>query len=204
VRVTRLVAAVAAIVASALLALLAADVRAWTDHFAVADSQLKRSAGPLPARKIDSAFPLETARRILEVDDDVQLRRGIWLFKQGRAARDREQSARAYALSAGELNRIAASASRREASQAQNLIGLIAYYSASTIGFDRNDSVAAFARAVRLDPANVDAKYNLELVLRAIRADQVYQSQIEAIGRGSGKSRSVGGARSDSPLLQDY
>jgi hypothetical protein len=204
VRATRLVAVVVAIVASALVALLAADVRAWTDHFAAADSRLKRSAGPLPARKIDSAFPFEAARRILEVDDDVRLRRGTWFFKQGRTARDPEQTARAYALSAGELNRIAAAASRREASQAQNLIGVIAYYSSSTIGFDRNDATAAFARAVRLDPANVDAKYNLELVLRAIRTDEVYQSQVEALGRGSGKSQSVGGARSGSPLLQDY
>jgi hypothetical protein len=204
VRVTRLVGAVVAIVASALLALMAADVRAWTDHFAAGDRQLKRNAGPLPARKIDSAFPVATVGRILEVDDDVHLRRGIWFFKQGRAAQDREESARAFALSAGELNRIAAAPSRREASQAQNLIGLIAYYSSSTIGFDRNDSVAAFTRAIRLDPGNANAKYNLELVLRAIRADQIYQSQVEAIGRGSGKSQSVGGARSGSPLLQDY
>jgi hypothetical protein len=200
-----LVAAFVSTAAAALLGLFAADVREVGDRFDAVDAGLSRAAATAPKWDGSGMLPHDPARRILDVDDDRDLRQGIWYFKKGRRT-SYEESATAFALAGGSFVRVGTGSNVREASQAQDLLGVLAYYSraSSGVGFDESDSVAAFAQALLLDPVNDDAKYNLELVLRALRAEKTYQAQVKSTSGARGSPSGQLGGPTSSPLQTDY
>ena len=73
-----------------------------------------------------------------------------------------------------ELTELARSGDLRRGSEAENLLGILAFAdsrpSGPTAPAPVDQSVSDFQAAVRLDPGNEDAKFNLELLLRQLVA----------------------------------
>ena len=176
----RVLAAVAALAAAAILIAIAVDVGRW-----------EASGSRHPATLAGGA-----AERLLGTSDDVALRRAVLAF----VAAERTpygfdnglQQARVRALAEAQLAGLAATASPRQASQANDLIGILAWggtNAPSGVVDPADRAVAAFTTAARLDPSNTAATFNLELALRALQAHGVRQGSNPQGGpRGSGHS----------------
>jgi hypothetical protein len=169
----------------ALAALALAGVSAYAGREAGrVDSELRRSDAAFrvePVRgglwELDTRVPaLQTA---LGIDDDVKFRRASRLFEllrqrghdpydfAARAFRADAQLALARAQQAG--------LARRARSKAANLEGVLVLDEA--LGDPRNGpalfnrSLGHFRRAIRIDPTNQEAAFNVELLLRLLRPE---------------------------------
>jgi hypothetical protein len=147
-----------------LVALLAADVRSWRSSLAAGDAVYADS--PARASWVPSTRLGGLAGDLLGVDDDLAVRRALQLYSSSSRLRLRldnaveVETARGTAQDA--LAAVARGSDRRRASQAETLLGITAF--AGKSGSDA--AASAFGDAVRADPANDDAKFDLELVLR--------------------------------------
>lgn len=160
----------AGIVCSALAVLavlLARDV--WHVQSALRSGDARAQVTPLDpsAWSADTTLPLDAARRLLGVRDDLAFRA---LVAQARAlsarpvndAQVRRRLPVKLSLLLAENDR-----DRARASEAANLLAVI--YSNDPGGSDRSaaqTSLKEFGNAVRLNPGNETAKRNLELLLR--------------------------------------
>jgi hypothetical protein len=189
VRASRLIAAALALVLAAVLALLAADVRTWRDTMRADDLRFQLSAS---AADWDTStlLPAGVARGVLDVDDDRSLRRGIAEFRAADRARGFVRSRVRGAAEAALADVAASNDASAHASQAFDLLGILAF-SDSTSGRRATPverSLAAFDNAVRRDPGNTAAKYNLELLLRLLEAEGERRGPNPTPGpRGSGR-----------------
>jgi hypothetical protein len=178
-----------AIAASVALFVLALDVLRWRDHVEAADLRFAAGAGTRAMWEPDTILPTGASRSLLALDDDLDHRRAVQRFRVGRVgqpARSQDDVARRGRLEAelARLDRSDGDAVRR--SRVANLQGVLA------LELARDDqgqqavllrrSADGFRRAVRLDPANEDAKYNLELVLRLLE-----QAENDADAAGGGE-----------------
>jgi hypothetical protein len=196
VRASRLVLAAAALAVAALFALLAADVRTWRETLRADDLGFRLDAGPAPGWDTETLLPSGLSRRLLGVDDDRALRRAMAAFRAAHRARDsfvrRHARGEAEAALAGAA---ADGGAPWQASQASDLLGVLAFADATT-GRRRaapvERSLAAFQNAVRLDPANGAAKYNLELLLRLLEARGERTGPNPAPGPRGGGQRGAG------------
>jgi hypothetical protein len=176
VSVLRAALAAAAIALAAVALVLAADVRSWDDALRHGD------------RHADPALPGDPAGRLLSVQDDVAVRDALRAFAAAERAPEGFDSGlrRARLRSEAEalLGEVAAKGRGARPSQAENLIGILVHRTGrvadGTTGEDR--TIGAFETAVRLDPTNADAKFNLELMLRRAQA----RGEREGPGSGSG------------------
>jgi hypothetical protein len=191
VRPLRLAAAVALVIVAAVLAVAAHDVLSWRSAL----------ARPEPAQAAPW-LPGDPARRLLALDDDLALRRAVHAFAAAQATpRGYDNGVtrtRARAAAEVALSDVAAFGAPARASQAGNLLGVLVAGSGHVTGGVTADDRAreAFEAAVRRDPANLDAKYNLELLLRRTRATATR----EGPGNGSGAlGQGRRGAGSGSP-----
>jgi hypothetical protein len=177
----------ALVVVAVALALGAHDVLSWRSAMARGDVRLRTH--PVTAYwQADAWLPGDPARRLLGLDDELALRRGVHAFVAAKGT--------AYGFDNGEhrtrvrsgaevvLEDLVAHANARNASQAGNLLGVLVAGSGRVTGGITADDRAreAFEAAVRRDPANAAAKFNLELLLRRTRAKATRQGQ----GQGSG------------------
>jgi hypothetical protein len=180
------VAATALALAAAAVA-LGRDASSWEDAVRAGDATLARS----PARadwRIDPIVPGDPARRLLGIGGDVEVRQALRAYLVAERAPQGfdlgERRARARSAAEALLSDVAAAQDGAPASQAENLIGVLVHRTGrvadGTTAEDR--SIAAFETAVRLDPGNADAKFNLELMLRRARATGAR----EGPGAGSG------------------
>ncbi|MGH2996878.1 MAG: hypothetical protein ACRDN6_10460 [Gaiellaceae bacterium] len=177
-----------AVAGAAMLALLAADVLAWRGHLEEADVRLATS--PRAAElEPETRLPAGLSRRLLGVDDDIEFREAVRLFRNanvGRPARDlREVGLRSRAETAlARVGRTDPSPARR--SLAATLRGIFSFEEARDNEAQRvvflRRSLADFREAIRLDATNEDAKYDLELALRLLE-----NAQQEAEGGGGGQ-----------------
>jgi hypothetical protein len=90
------------------------------------------------------------------------------------------------------LAAVAADEDRSKSSQALNLLGILTFADATTgrrTAAPVERSLAAFQNAVRLDPGNIAAKANLELLLRLL------QARGQRIGPNPGPGPRAGGRR---------
>jgi hypothetical protein len=190
VRVSRLIAAGVALVLAAVLALLAADVRTWRDTMRADDLRFQLSASAKADWDTSTLLPSGVARSVLEVDDDRELRRGVAAFRAADRARGFSRSRVRGAAEAALAGVAASSDATAHASQAFDLLGILAF-SDSTSGRRATPverSLAAFDNAVRREPGNTAAKYNLELLLRLLEAEGERRGPNPAPGpRGSGR-----------------
>jgi hypothetical protein len=190
VRASRLIAAGVALVLAAVLALLAADVRTWRDTMRADDLRFQLSASAKADWDTSTLLPSGVARSVLEVDDDRELRRGVAAFRAADRARGFSRSRVRGAAEAALAGVAASSDATAHASQAFDLLGILAF-SDSTSGRRATPverSLAAFDNAVRRDSENTAAKYNLELLLRLLEAEGERRGPNPTPGpRGSGR-----------------
>jgi hypothetical protein len=152
-----------------LVAILAADVRSWSSSVAAGDAIY--AASPARASWTPSTRLGGLAGDLLGVHDDVALRRALQLYDSVAGLRLRldnaveVETARAQAQDA--LITVARGSDRQRASQAETLLGINAFAASKGTGTSSIDTaVSAFTEAVRADPGNDDAKFDLELLLR--------------------------------------
>jgi hypothetical protein len=182
-------AAVLAAVA-VLAALLAGDVRSVPT--AVTQGDATYGVTPHRATWTPSTRLGGTATSLLGVGDDLAFRRALRLYRIVQSTPNRLDTAvELQTLRSQAETALAASARGPHASQAETLLGALAFgESAGGAGSNAADAaIADFSNAVRADPTNTAAKFDLELMLRLTVA------QGSRSGSGPGGSFGRGGRR---------
>lgn len=174
-----LVAAIVAVPVSVALALFAVDVLRTPGWMSSDDAHF--SSAPLRGSEglWNESGVLGTRARLraLGIDDDLDYRRTVARFKRlqpGTAdqvidpAQENRWAKLQFDLTAGSRE----NPSARRRSELQNLMGVVLlarflYASPDERNNMLTNAIGAFRTAVELDPANDDAKLNLELALRA-------------------------------------
>ena len=168
-RPVRVAFGAALIVVAVLLVLLAVDVNAWSDRLRSDDLRFRVDQRSSPSWTADTILPSRVSRGLLGIDDDRALRKGVASFRlayrTGRGIDNGVTRQRRRALAETALGSVGGNANQ---SQAADLLGLLAASGSGTRSLEA--SVASFQNAVRLDPANVSAQYNLELLLHLLEA----------------------------------
>jgi hypothetical protein len=171
----RIALALVALALAAACVLTAIDVGRWRDTIARGD----RASAANPTDAVDwspaTLTPFDPAGRIVGLHDDVLLRRAIRAFViarhtgQGFDNGDTRNARTEAAESA--LESVALSGTDGQVAQADVLLGVLAFGKGSAppgVPDPAQQAVGAFTDAARADPSDVAAKFDLELVLRAI------------------------------------
>lgn len=192
-----LVLGLALVVFASLLALLAADVRAWPD--AITKNDLEARIAPARSDRWERGerLPFGLATRLMGIDDDLEYRRtvrlvslmggtGFGLFARSTLARD----AATRRLTLHERRDV----DLRRRSAAANFLGVVHFARGGLVepAFARQ-SESEFRNAIRLFPGNDEAKFNLELLLQRTErqrsqgggAGAAGRSQLDEAGAGS-------------------
>lgn len=195
----RLVAGLVALVGAALLLVLAGDVRRWEARLAADDTRY-RVRPDSDLWDVPERLPFRLARRLLEIEDDLAYRRGVRLYRLSRP-RDPFVSQNEEITRQGEAQAVMMTVSEadpdpKRRSRAENLLGVLSFVFAgrdpALASSFINSGLSHFQRAIRLDPSNVDAKYNLEFVLN-ITQSPIDPQQSGADGRGRARGSASAG-----------
>lgn len=173
----RLAAAMVLVVAAVAAALLAVDLRSWRTAVARGDARFAQS--PASASwNAGTAFPFDPARGILGLQSQLELRSAAQRFLHLRAVGNGVDNGYSESQQRGALEevltRLAAGPDRARDSDASLMLAILAF--ADTRRRDAaapapvEQAVGDFQDAVTQDPANADAKYDLELLLRYLVA----------------------------------
>ena len=194
-RLAAVLGALLALTLAAGLILLAADARSWRDT--IRDDDVLFQMAPARADwSADERAPYELTARVLDVGDDVQLRRALRLFQLARrraATFEEGQELEVLKVRAqialAQLERDGTSA--RDKAVAANLLGLLDFEQARNdpLNVDRllRRSAAAFRRSIALDASAEDAKVNLEILLRLTEVGaERSREQVGIFGGGQG------------------
>ncbi len=177
IRGTRFAAAVVLLAGAVVLVLLAADVLGWRDAVRDGDRHFA-SEPPSAAWHASTRLPFDPARALLGLDGELRFRAAAQQFAAVQAAGRGYDNGLSESRDRGELEaeltELARSGDLRRGSEAANLLGILAFAdsrpSGPTAPAPVDQSVSDFQTAVRLDPGNEDAKFNLELLLRQLVA----------------------------------
>jgi hypothetical protein len=200
VKMPRIAVACALLLAAAVLAGLAADVLGWRDAIRRGDRELARA--PAAATwNASTLLPADPARDLLGLDLPLRFRAAEQAFVAVRAAGQGFDNGLSETRNRGEVEAELAQLARSDdhvlASQADNLLGILAFADSSQTGASApapiDQSVADFQAAVRLDPGNADAKFNLELLLRQLVARGVRRGPGSGAGATHGHRGAGGG-----------
>ncbi|HEY5057563.1 MAG TPA: hypothetical protein VII51_00985 [Gaiellaceae bacterium] len=173
-----------------LVALLAADVRSWRDGLAGGDAVFAVAparASWAPATKLGGV-----AEDLLGIRGDVTLRSALQLYVESTEQRQRldnaldVQTSRARAQDALAGAALDADASR--AGQAEILLGVLAFgaYAQGAGPSQIDAAISDFTDAIRTDPGNTSAAFDLELLLRLTVARGIRTG--EGVGGGFGRT----------------
>jgi hypothetical protein len=199
-------AAAVLLVLAVLVALLAADVRSWPTTFRKDDAVL--SAAPRVAAWDPRSHLSSLAAHLLGVRDDVAARQAIALYLETVNIPVRLDNAQQVAVARGRAEQALAAVARSSrgprASQAETLLGVLVLTDVGpsndpfeeTTGIDPDQaqaSVTDFEDAVRTDPENALAKYDLELALRVLLSQGIRIGAGQQTGAGSSGRRGAGG-----------
>jgi len=201
-----LFAATALLALAVLVALLASDIRAWQTTLREDDAL---AASAPAAVNWDAPTRLGSiSERLLGVRDDVEARGALALYLRNASVHARLDNAQQVALARSRteqaLAQVARSSEGTRASQAETLLGVLVFNDVApstdpfepTAGIDPNQaeaSVADFRDAVRTDPSNANAKYDLELALRLLLAQGTRVGAGQQTGAGATGRRGAGG-----------
>jgi hypothetical protein len=199
-RASRIAAAATLVAVAAVLGCLASDVLSWRAAIRRGDREFVRhpaSAG----WKANTVLPSDPARGLLGVALPLRFRGAEQSFAAVQAAGRGYDNGLSETRLRGELEaelaELAQSRDHALASQADNLLGILAFADSTQSGpiapapVDR--SVGDFQAAIRLDPTNADAKFNLELLLHELIAHGVRKGP-DASGGGPARGhRGAGG-----------
>jgi hypothetical protein len=171
----------AGLIAVAVVAvLLAADLRSWRSAIKSGDERF--AAQPASARwTASTTLPGDPAFHLLGLRVPVDLRRAAQQFVHVVALGNGLDNGYSESAQRGDLEatltNLARTHDRVEASYADNLLGILSFADSQQRGpagpapVERSE--ADFQTAVQLNPQNVDAKFNLELLLRELIAKGV-------------------------------
>jgi len=194
VRLLRWTAVAVLVLLAATLAVAAHDALSWRSALSRGDARLNSGSAAAQWRT-STLLPGDPTRRVLALGDDLALRRAVRAFLVAEATpRGFDNGVNQTRVRSGAeivLSDLAAQGAAANASQAGDLLGvLVAKAGRVTGGVTADDRArAAFEAAIRRDPSNVDAKYNLELLLRRTKATTTRQ------GPGSGSGALAHGRR---------
>ena len=198
--VVRVVAGVAALALAGAAATFAEGARRFPALVEEGDVLMRADANTRDPWVDAERVPAALARPALRVEPDLEYRRAVQLFRlsrPGRAIRREELLAEAEGALA-EVEQQDASALRR--SLAATLLAVM-NYDDSVIGGNRDAFLARtfeeFRRAIRTDPENGDAKFDLELALAFVGPDRALQRG--RAGGSSGEERANEGAGVSEP-----
>jgi hypothetical protein len=188
---------------AAFLTLLAADVLRWRGHVERADFRV--GSGSTRIWTADTRLPRDPAADLLEVEDDVQFRRALQLFKLGnprRPARNQHDLNLRLAADSRLADVAETHPSAAMRSRASMLRGLLALETArgeplqAEINLRR--ALTELRTAIRLDGGNTDAKYDLELVMRLLRTVEEESPGGSESQRGGSEGQGAGSSQSSS------
>jgi len=198
--------AVVLLVLAGFAALLAADVRTW--HRTLREDDAVLASAPALAAWRPQTHLSSLAEHLLGADDDVAARRAIKLFVENVNVPVRLDNTQLVAIARGRaeqaLAAVARTSSGARASQAETLLGVLVFTDVGpsndpfqeTTGIDPDQaqaSLADFEDAVRADPGNAVAKYDLELALRVLLVQGIRVGAGQQTGAGSAGRRGAGG-----------
>lgn len=197
--------ALAAVAAAAFLVVLGLDVLRWGDDLERADLRYEAVAGERDMWQADTILPAALSRDLLDVEEDVQFREVLQQFALARVRetpRDQRDLAKRGAVET-ELARLGEQPlGGPRLSRLANMSGALSFEEAR---FDEGQratflrrSLAEFREAIQLDPANEDARYNLELVLRLIQSVEQESGAGGGGARGDTQASGAGAATSGS------
>jgi hypothetical protein len=186
-RAVRFVPALVLVVLAVVVALLAADVRAWQQAF---------TSGQTNA---STRLPWNVAAHVLGVRDDVQARRAVALFRATASVHGRLDNALGVTAARANAETALAAVARgrgARASQAATLLGVLAFGDLAR-GGGRDSSqaetaVGDFENAIRADPSDANAKFDLELLLRTLAARGVRTGPGAGSGTGAAGHKGAG------------
>jgi hypothetical protein len=198
----KFVAAAVLVVLAVAAALLAADVHAWQNTLRADDVQLTASSAK-------TRVPFALAERLLGTRNDVAARQALALYRKAAKtsiARDNAfQAGTSLARAETALADVARDPNRVRASQAETLLGVLVFSAAvpnsNPFSTERtgpspdqiSEAVLDLQNAVRDDPTNTTAKYDLELVIRSLAAQGVRVGAAQQSGKGSAGRRGASG-----------
>jgi hypothetical protein len=185
-----------------LLVLLALDVRTWQTTVSRDDMRFRALPAHRSLWRPQTLLPGDPARRLLGAGDTMAYRRALqlfWFSRIGRNSQVQEDLPTLRAEAQDALSsEIASGQTAVERGAAANLLGVIVVTS-PTGSNDPNALVKVlrraagyFQRATALDPSNVDAEQNLELVLRLRRPGKGRFGRDARSGYGFGRGRGAG------------
>jgi len=185
---------------AAILACLAADVLGWRGAIQRGDREFAHAASGA-TWNANALLPADPARDLLGLDLPLRFRSAEQTFVAVQAAGQGFDNGLSETRNRGEveaeLAQLARSRDHVIASQANNLLGILAFADSSQTGPSApapvDQSVADFQAAVRLDPSNADAKFNLELLLHQLVARGVRHGPGSSAGATRGHRGAGGG-----------
>jgi hypothetical protein len=198
-RALPLVVAIVLLALATVLALFAFDVRAWQSTFTQNDVRFRAQRSHVGLWRSPAVLPGDPARSVLGLDDALLYRRAtqlFWFSTAGASTGGQTDLAATRTAAETGLQRLETSgATRQERSNAANLLGVMtveAPENTATQKEEINTALRYFAQAVRNDPANYDAKLNLELLLRIAHPGKNKLDQDARGGFGYGGANGVG------------
>jgi len=166
----RLAAIVGLTVLAVLAALLAADVRAWPVALGRGDAVY--AIAPARAQWTPTTRLGGLAETLVGTVDDVAARRALQAYRQVIGLREQlNDTLEIQTQQVAAINKLAApanSADPQVAAQARTLLGILAFSESSEGGgvSQTDTAIADFTDAIRVDPGDSAAKFDLELLLR--------------------------------------
>jgi hypothetical protein len=182
-RIVMAAGAVVCLVLSLVLVLTAADVVGWERALRAGDVSYRASRGDDTLWETNAILPIDVARRLLAVDDDVALRKALRSLRLAHlddpvvSVSDPEV---AISRNAAQIRLEAVAAGDDEParrSRAAGLLGVLGLARFITETQERevllSSTVASLRLAIALDPSNDEAKHNLELAFQRGRGYQL-------------------------------
>jgi hypothetical protein len=193
----RFVVAGLLVAGAVVVALLAADVRAWPAALESGDAVY--DATPARASWTPSTRLGGIAEALLGVGADVKQRQALQLYSNTAKLHARLDNALEVQTARAKTQDALAAAARnsdpRLAAQARTLLGILMYSSAAAGGGQSQVDEAAsdFTDAIRVAPEDDFAKFDLELLLRLSAAHGVRTGSGQSSGKGQTGRRGAGG-----------
>jgi uncharacterized membrane protein YgcG len=201
----RVAGAVALLALAVVLTLLAVDVLGWRGQNDRAAVGVAAASPDLGIWQPSTIFPVAWSQSLLGTEDDVRLGQAIQRFQLVRAggpdAFAQNNRRAAVAEAELELDRLATAAeTARARSQARTLHAILLY---SQLRDQTADPLIPLLRmsdelrkAVRTDPGNAAAKYDLEAILNVVAPLGAAAAQADLPEKGANKGSRVGGGGS--------
>jgi hypothetical protein len=196
------VLAVLCIGVAVVLVLLALDARSWRTTVARDDLRFRALPDHRSLWRPATVLPGDPAAALIGTGDTIAYRRALqyfWFSRIGSNPDVRQDTPALRATAQQKLQKLIDSGpNAHQRSAAANLLGVLVV-TTPLAGSDQNAvsqtlkrSAEYFQQAIEIDPANADAKENLELVLRVQRPGKGSIGRDARTGYGFGRGRAAG------------